>query len=101
MNGTRQGSVLSPALFSVYMDDLLQELRALGVGCYVGGVYVRAVGFADDILFLAPSMSVMEVMLAKCEDFAGRNNVQFLTDPNPSKSKSKCTLVLVWKEEIP
>ena len=35
-NGTRQGSVLSPALFSVYLDELLQELRQLGVGCYVG-----------------------------------------------------------------
>ena len=29
LNGTRQGSVLSPALFSVYMDNLLLELRAL------------------------------------------------------------------------
>ena len=27
LNGTRQGSVLSPTLFSVYIDDLLQELR--------------------------------------------------------------------------
>ena len=31
-NGIRQGSVLSPALFAVYVDDLLQELRAIGVG---------------------------------------------------------------------
>ena len=33
INGTRQGSVLSPALSAVYVDDLLQELRNLGVGC--------------------------------------------------------------------
>ena len=26
-NGTRQGSVLSPLLFSVYLDDLLKDLR--------------------------------------------------------------------------
>ena len=32
--GTRQGSVLSPTLFSVYMDDLLSCLRKSGVGCH-------------------------------------------------------------------
>ena len=40
-NGTRQGSCLSPALFSVYMDELQQELRAAGVGCWVGGGVCR------------------------------------------------------------
>ena len=54
-NGTRQGSVLSPTLFSVYLDDLLQELRHLGVGCHVGGVWVGAAGYADDLILLAPS----------------------------------------------
>ena len=48
-NGTRQGSILSPALFAVYLDELLQELRSLGVGCYVAGMYCGAVGFCDDI----------------------------------------------------
>ena len=32
-NETCQGSVLSPTLFSVYMQDLLDELENLGVGC--------------------------------------------------------------------
>ena len=39
-NGTRQGSVLSPALFSIYMDEILLQLRNLGVGCYVGDVFM-------------------------------------------------------------
>jgi hypothetical protein len=37
INGTRQGSVLSPALFAVCLDGLLQQLRQLGVGCHIGG----------------------------------------------------------------
>ena len=36
-NGTRQGSVISPVLFSVYLDDLLKELRQLNLGCHIGG----------------------------------------------------------------
>ena len=37
-NGTRQGSVLSPTLFSLYLDDLIKELGSLGLGCEISGV---------------------------------------------------------------
>ena len=89
-NGTRQGSVLSPALFSVYMDDLIVRIRKSGVGCHVGGVFCGVVGYADDLCLLAPNRSAMEVMLNICEDFAKENNLEFSTDPDPEKSKSKC-----------
>ena len=68
------------------MDELLQELRSLSVGCYVAGLYCGAVGFCDDILLLAPTRDGMQVMLNTCESFALRNNLQFSTDPNPAKS---------------
>ena len=89
-NGTRQGSVLSPAFFAVYIDDLLQRLRQLGVGCHIGGKFLGAAGFADDIVLLAPSRGAMELMLAICESFAAENNLKFSTDPDPVKSKNKC-----------
>jgi hypothetical protein len=90
LNGTRQGSVLSPALFSVYMDDLIVKLREAGVGCHMGGLYTGVVGYADDLLLMAPSGSAMEKMLNICEDYAGELNLEFSTDPYPVKIKSKC-----------
>ena len=54
-NGTRQGSVLSPILFAVYLDGLLLDLKNLGVGCHVAGVWYGAAGYADDLILLAPS----------------------------------------------
>ena len=54
-NGTRQGSVLSPVLFSVYLDDLLKELRRLALGCHIGGFWYGALGYADDLVLLAPN----------------------------------------------
>ena len=89
-NGTRQGSVLSPALFSVYMDDLIIMLRKSGLGCHVGSVFCGVVGYADDLCLLAPSRSAMEGMLQICENYAMKNNLEFSTDPDPKKSKSKC-----------
>ena len=90
LNGTRQGSVLSPCIFSIYMDELLQELRHLGVGCHVGGMFMGATIYADDVLLLAPCRTALQLMLKVCEDFAKKNNLQYSTDPNPTKSKSKC-----------
>ena len=90
VNGTRQGSVLSPALFSLYMDDLLVRLRKAGVGCHLGSVFCGVVGYADDLLLLAPSRSAMEQMLRICEVYAEEHNLEFSTHPDPSKSKSKC-----------
>jgi len=37
-NGVRQGGVLSPYMFAVYLDDLSNELNNIKVGCYIGDV---------------------------------------------------------------
>ena len=66
-NGTRQGSVLSPTLFAVYLDGLLLQLRQLGVGCHVGGWWYGAACFADDLFLLAPSRTSVVMMLDTCE----------------------------------
>ena len=38
----RQGGVLSPILFTVYIDDLLIELEKKGVGCHWNNLFVGA-----------------------------------------------------------
>jgi hypothetical protein len=89
-NGTRQGSVLSPVLFSVYLDDLLADLRRLQLGCHIGGWWFGALGYADDLILLAPNREVLQSMLVVCQNYAREHNLVFSTDPVPSKSKTKC-----------
>ena len=89
-NGTRQGSVLSPMLFSVYLDDLLRKLRELELGCHIGGWWYGALGYADDLILLAPNRETLQKMLVVCERYGDEHNLVFSTDPVPGLSKTKC-----------
>ena len=85
-NGVRQGGVLSPMLFAVYVDSLLEMLEASGVGCYSGGCFVGAVCYADDIVLLAPCASALRVMLNICDTFASSHGLVF----NAAKTQLIC-----------
>jgi hypothetical protein len=93
-NGTRQGSVLSPALFSVYVQELLDRLQDLGTGCHVGETFLGAVAWADDFLLTSPTRGAMQRMLDVASTFASEVGLEFSTDPNPTKSKSKAIYVV-------
>ena len=72
--------MLSPILFTIYIDDLLDNLRNLGVGFW-DSMFAGALGYADDVVFLAPSPAALRLMLRCCEDFASKRGLRF----NPSK----------------
>ena len=54
-NGVKQGGVLSPILFSIYIDRLLILLKESGIGCHLNGTYCGALAYADDITISCPS----------------------------------------------
>ena len=81
-NGVKQGGVLSPLLFCVYIDELLCRLKSRRVGCHVGHTFAGAFGYADDLTLLAPSIGAANDMLQTCESFADEYHLKF----NASKS---------------
>jgi len=55
-NGFRQGGVLSPYLFAVYLDDLSNELNNIKAECYIGEVLLNHLMLADDVCVFCPSV---------------------------------------------
>ena len=82
-NGVKQGGVLSPILFNVYIDELLKTLKSTGIGCHIGNIFVGAFAYADDIILLAPRMSSLKHMLKVAEVFSVEYRITF----NALKSK--------------
>jgi len=82
-NGVKQGGVISPILFTLYMDVLLHRLEANGVGCWLEGQFCGAFAYADDVILLAPSRRALTNMLEISSTFAIEFNVIF----NATKSK--------------
>ena len=67
--GVRQGGILSPDFYSIYVDDLILKLMACKKGCYFLTTFAAALFYADDMVILAPSLHGLECLLRICEDY--------------------------------
>ena len=76
-NGVKQGGVISPIFFSLYIDSLLDHLLMSGFGCHIEGVYMGALSYADDITIMCPSIGGLNKMLKICYSFAQSNSIIF------------------------
>ena len=83
-SGMKQGGILSPRLFIVYIDELLTRLRKSGVGCYFIDMFIGALLFADDLCLIAPTRGAMQILLGICQEFCTEFGLTF----NPKKSKA-------------
>ena len=82
-SGVRQGGVLSPHLFAIYVDELILALRKLQVGCHIVNLFLACFVYADDICLLAPCRSALQLLLDTCESYG----MAWCLSYNPSKSK--------------
>ena len=82
--GVKQGGVISPILFTLYADILVERIVESKLGCYVGDVASSVLIYADDIVLMAPTRSAMQRLINICEKFGAEYNLEF----NPDKCET-------------
>ena len=73
---TRRSVVSSPVL-NVCYNDMIQKLCDKSLGCYIGDVYCGCVMYADDLVLVSASVSLLQRMIDTCCEEAGYLDMKF------------------------
>ena len=93
--------MLAGFAYCLYCHDLFGALEKSGFGLRIKGEFAGLIGFSDDDILLAPSALALQEMINITKKYCDDHGPAFSTDPNPSKSKTKCISWLRWKRDLP
>ncbi|XP_065666219.1 uncharacterized protein LOC136087412 [Hydra vulgaris] len=98
--GVRQGSILSPYLYNIYTENLLDTLQNEStVGTSINGNYTGVVAYADDIILLSSTLSGLQKLLNTCNMYTHKNCIKLNADKTEflltgKKQIKNCTITL-------
>lgn len=79
----RQGGACSPALFSIYIEDLIYRIDAADPGINIGILKISILAYADDLLIMSTTKVGLQAQLRLIEDYGKLNGIKY----NPSKTE--------------
>ena len=75
--GTKQGGILSPDFFAIYINDLILQLKKTGVGCHVINLFIACILFADDVSLVAPTRGTLQQLIDVCAKYCTKFCLKF------------------------
>ena len=82
--GVRQGCVMSPTLFNIYLEELLVRIRLSGRGIKIGSDrLVGCLAYADDVVLMSENKAEMDEMLQIVNQYGKEWGLKF----SPHKCK--------------
>ena len=85
--GTRQGSKLSPYLFSIFINQLLLDLNDCDAGVRIGDVLYNSMAYADDITIFSTNAKCLQCLIDMCAMYSDRWRFKY------GFEKSKCMII--------
>ena len=76
-NGGRQGDILSPQLFNIYIDGLSDTLNKSSVGGSIGGKRIKHMLYADDLCIVSLSSAGLQQLLTICDKYCTMHSITF------------------------
>ena len=67
--GVKQGCKLSPTLFSLYINDLVNEIKQMNLGVDIDELQLSILLYADDVALIAPDADSLQLMLDKLNEW--------------------------------
>jgi len=79
VESVQQRGVLSPLLFTVYLNVLVKSLEISSLGCHLHGEYIGCLVllYADDIVLLSASVADLQRMLDVCHTVGASIDILF------------------------
>ena len=78
--GLKQGCLLSPILFNVYINDLANLLEHSDNGVMVNGVKINCLFYADDLVLIGESEEDLQGLLNVLSQWCNTNGLNINTD---------------------